>query len=73
MIATFSRLAVDIDAAASHAAIGQRILEIGLETSMSSYDATYLELALRRGLPLATLDSRLATAADAVGVEIFRP
>ena len=30
---------------------------------LTSYDAAYLELAIRRGLPLATLDKELAAAA----------
>ncbi len=35
---------------------------------LSLYDATYLELAKRLGLPLATLDTRLAQAARSAGV-----
>jgi predicted nucleic acid-binding protein len=35
---------------------------------LSSYDASYLELAARLGLPLATLDGRLAQAARDEGV-----
>lgn len=35
---------------------------------LTLYDATYLELALRSGLPLATLDKRLAKAASDVGI-----
>lgn len=38
---------------------------------LSAYDATYLELALREGLPLATLDVALAAAAKAAGVRRF--
>ncbi len=38
------------------------------ERNLSAYDAAYLELAMRRGLPLATLDDRLKAAALAVGV-----
>ena len=34
---------------------------------LSAYDAAYLELALRRQLPLATLDRRLADAAAKAG------
>jgi predicted nucleic acid-binding protein len=37
---------------------------------LSVYDAAYLELALRRGLPLATLDGKLRAAAAAAGVPI---
>ena len=39
--------------------------------NLSAYDAAYLELAIRRGLPLATLDDALETAARAVGVPLF--
>ena len=35
------------------------------------YDATYLELALRRGLPLATRDEQLAAAAAAAGATLL--
>jgi predicted nucleic acid-binding protein len=41
--------------------------------NLSAYDAAYLELAMRRGLPLATLDDKLKTAAKAVGVAIYLP
>jgi predicted nucleic acid-binding protein len=40
---------------------------------LSVYDAAYLELALRRGLPLATLDGRLRAAAATAGVATFAP
>ncbi len=39
---------------------------------LSVYDATYLELALRRRLPLASLDQGLREAATAVGVDVLR-
>src|SRR3954453_3270594 len=38
---------------------------------LSAYDAAYLELAMRRGLPLASLDERLKAAAAVVGVPQF--
>ncbi len=34
---------------------------------------TYLELALRRDLPLASLDGKLKEAARAAGVPLFGP
>jgi predicted nucleic acid-binding protein len=40
---------------------------------LSVYDAAYLELAMRRGLPLASLDERLKAAALAVGVAEYTP
>ncbi len=39
---------------------------------LSGYDAAYLELAIRKGLPLATLDEDLQKAAPAAGVTVFR-
>ena len=41
--------------------------------NLSAYDATYLELAIRRGLPLACLDGKLKAAAGAIGVSLFLP
>lgn len=38
---------------------------------LTSYDATYLDLALRTGLPLATNDERLAAAARVAGVALL--
>lgn len=38
---------------------------------LTTYDAAYLELAKRRGLPLATLDQELRTAATAEGVPLL--
>ena len=40
---------------------------------LSVYDAAYLELALRRDLPLATLDKNLKAAASAAGVALYEP
>jgi predicted nucleic acid-binding protein len=37
---------------------------------LTPYDAAYLELALRRQLPLATLDGELARAARAQNVPL---
>ena len=40
--------------------------------NLSVYDAAYLELAMRRGLPRATLDDKLKTAARAVAHSLLR-
>ena len=40
---------------------------------LTAYDAAYLELAIRRRLPLATIDGKLRLAAKAVGVAIYQP
>lgn len=41
------------------------------EHNLSAYDASYLELAMRERLPLATLDSELRKAACQAGVPIY--
>jgi len=46
-------------------------LQISRRYRLSSYDASYLELAMRAGLPLATLDRDLRTAASKAGVLRF--
>jgi predicted nucleic acid-binding protein len=51
---------------------GQRqIFELAMRHSLSSYDAAYLELAMRLGLPLATQDQQLKDAALVAGVEVL--
>ncbi len=49
------------------------ILALGRRHDLSAYNASYLELAMRQGVPLATLDVRLTEAAKAAGVTIFSP
>jgi predicted nucleic acid-binding protein len=49
------------------------VLTLARSHNLSVYDAAYLELALRRGLPLATLDDQLTAAAGAVGVAEYAP
>lgn len=39
---------------------------------LTAYDAAYLELAIRRRLPLATIDGKLKLAASAVGVALYQ-
>lgn len=48
-------------------------LSLARAHDMTAYDAAYLELAMRRGLPLASLDHKLKTAARAVGVPLYAP
>jgi predicted nucleic acid-binding protein len=49
----------------------ENVLPLAVQHALSSYDAAYLELALRKGAPLATLDAGLARAARAAGVEVI--
>ena len=46
------------------------ILALAREQNLSAYDAAYLELALREGLPLATRDEALRRAARQTGAQL---
>ncbi len=46
------------------------VLEVATKHRLTIYDAAYLELAQRTGLPLATLDADLRKAASAEGVAL---
>ena len=48
--------------------LAQQILPLSRMYRLSAYVAAYLELAIREGLPLATLDDDLRRAATAAGV-----
>ncbi len=48
-----------------------RTTELAGKHALTVYDAAYLELALRRGLPLATRDVGLIHAANKSGVRTF--
>ncbi len=45
--------------------------QLALTYRLTSYDAAYLELALRRGLPIATLDDDLRRASKSAGVAVL--
>jgi predicted nucleic acid-binding protein len=50
-----------------------KLYRMARQYRLKVYDAAYLELALRMGVPLATRDAALAQAARAAGVELLRP
>ncbi len=56
---------------ATHVQALDSTLNLARRYRLSAYDASYLELALRAGLPLATLDADLTKAARKAGVKRF--
>ena len=75
-VTTFLRLLAALPIALDDDTAGrawQHSLHLARSHRLSVYDAAYLELALRQGLPLATLDDRLAAAATAAGVPAYKP
>ena len=57
-------------ATASPKWLAQQILPLARTYHLSAYDAAYLELAIREGLPLATLDDDLRRAVSAAGAAL---
>jgi predicted nucleic acid-binding protein len=48
------------------------VLPLAREYGLSAYDAAYLDVAVRQGAPLATLDNALQKAGRSAGIEIFK-
>ncbi|MGH2530718.1 MAG: type II toxin-antitoxin system VapC family toxin [Thermomicrobiales bacterium] len=48
----------------------QSVLALARQLNLSVYDASYIDLALNRGLPIATTDNRMRRAATEVGLAI---
>lgn len=67
-----TELPINIDAMTSHHA-WLETMELAERYKLTLYDASYLELALRRSLPLATLDKALQKAATLAGVTATYP
>jgi predicted nucleic acid-binding protein len=51
----------------------KEIISLAREQGLSTYDASYLDLAMRRGLPLAARDAMLVKAARRCGISLFEP
>ena len=51
--------------------VGSNILELARRHGLTSYDARYLELTQSTKYPLATLDRRLAHAAEVEGLKVL--
>ncbi len=61
---------IEVDAATFSQALSDT-LQLARRYRLSAYDASYLEVAMRQGLPLATLDGDLQKAAKKAGVKLF--
>ena len=70
LIQYIQALPIRFDAATGQAGLGAS-LQLAHRYSLSLYDAAYLELAQRLGLPLATLDSDLKKAAKQIRLAVL--
>jgi predicted nucleic acid-binding protein len=67
-----ARLPIDPEPALTVTPVrGKAVLALAEKHDLTAYDAAYLELAHRYGLPLATLDGDLRKAAQAEGVPLL--
>jgi predicted nucleic acid-binding protein len=64
-VALLTQLPIHVDSAGTDMGA---VLAAGRHHRLTAYDAAYLVLAEREGIPLATLDAKLRTAAQAAGV-----
>ncbi len=69
-LADLALLPISVDTETDRQAWGAT-LQVSERHRLTLYDAAYLELALRRGLPLASLDAELRRAARAEGVVVL--
>jgi predicted nucleic acid-binding protein len=69
--AVFLRSLAAMEIETDYAPLESVTLSLARLHRLTVYGASYLELALRRRLPLATLDRKLAAAARSEGVEMI--
>lgn len=68
-IGLLNAMAIRIDGGTARHAL-EDTLYLARRFGLSAYDASYLELALREGLPLATLDTDLRAAVQTTGAAL---
>lgn len=66
----FSVLPITVDNETHHKAFDD-VLHFAVDHKLTSYDAAYLELAVRRKLPLATKDKALKKTARKIGLSVM--
>lgn len=61
---------IEVDADAANRAFHE-VFSLAYSEGLTTYDAAYLELAMRLGLPLATKDKQLCAVASRLGIELL--
>ncbi len=69
-ITLLNQLPIDVEQE-SPSRMFKEIFALGREYNLSSYDASYLDLAMRKGLSIATLDKKLIAAAKQCQIPLF--
>ena len=63
-------LSIQVEHATKQRIFGEN-LDLAREQNLSAYDAAYLDLAMRAGCPIATLDNALREAATRCGIALY--
>ncbi len=71
LVSLLLALPIDIDDPLTLDDATGRVLQLARSFDLSSYDAAYLDLALRRGVAIASVDERLVAAARTAGVTVL--
>jgi predicted nucleic acid-binding protein len=71
-LAALSRLRIEVETTPAALAVIRQGTSAAIRSGLTAYDAAYVDLALREGLTLATLDIAMRRAAWALGVAIFQ-
>ena len=69
-VALLSELPISVDQEPPERTI-KEIFALAREHKLSTYDASYLDLAMKKGIPIATLNDRLISAAKRSNVSIM--
>lgn len=69
-LALLRQLPIVVEAEPLERLLGE-VVRLAREQALSSYDAAYLDLAMRLGVPLATQAERLREAASRCGVKVL--
>ena len=67
-----SRLRIDVEVASSPVTSIRAGTAAAMRYGLTAYDAAYVDLAIRDGLALATLDAAMRKAAESAGIKLFR-
>ena len=70
-LANLGQLPVEVDEQTSNYA-WTRITDLAIELNITAYDASYIELAIRKALPISTLDRDMRRAAKKAGIDLLR-
>ena len=70
-LTALSHLSIEVEEAASALTVVREGTAAAIRFGLTAYDAAYVDLAVREGPTLATLDTAMRKAAERAGITIF--